>query len=175
MQQNVANKQQLELGLEALKDRVVQARQQAQQPPQRPAQTDPVEMVASQLTPASAKWVRAHPEFATDDEKKNEMIAAHYKAAAKKIKADTPEYFAFIEETLGLDSEQQREAPKPAPRQPAPPPPAPARGNGGGNRPGTMTLSAHQREAAKLAGLTDEEYAQNLVSLRKEGRIGTTH
>lgn len=172
MQALANNKHQLEQGLEALKDRALAARRQPVAPVA--PRNDPVEAVASRLTPASAKWVREHPEFATDDAKRNKMVAAHYDATAEGLAADTPQYFEFIENRLGVTND-------PEPRQTAqrqtslrsPPPAAPARGNAPSRNPRTMQLSPLQREMARASGLTDEEYAANLAALRKEGKVST--
>src|ERR1700722_11190517 len=48
--------------------------------PQRPL--DPVEAFAAQLSPRSAAWVRAHPEYATNPKLTQKMIAAHNMAVA---------------------------------------------------------------------------------------------
>lgn len=171
-----SNRQQLEQGLEALKERNAQMRRAPppQQAPQREA--DPVEAVARNLTPASAKWVRAHPEFATDESKTKKMVAAHYAAISENLTADTPEYFDFVEQQLGITNEPPPS--RPAQREAAPrpqPPAAPARGNSGAGNKRVVTLSAAEREVAKMNGMTDEEYARNKIDLIKEGKIGTTH
>lgn len=172
LQSIASNKQQLEQGLEALKERANAARQRPPQPVV-PRAEDPVESVASRLTPASAKWVRAHPEFATDEGKRNKMVGAHYAAIGEGLKADSPEYFQYVEQHLGVVDE-------PAPRQTvqrqalrSPPPAAPARGNAPSGNTRTMQLSPQMREAARASGLTDEEYAANLAALRREGKIST--
>lgn len=176
LQSLASNKQQLEQGLEALKERVVVSRQRAAAPPP-PRQQDPVEELASRLTPASASWVRKHPEFASDDSKRKKMVAAHYEAESEGLAADTPQYFQFIEQRLGIEDApepRQTTSRQSGPRTP-PPPPAPARGNSGAGNSRTMQLSPLQREMARASGLTEEEYAQNLSALRAEGKIGTTH
>jgi hypothetical protein len=66
------------------------------------APADPVERFAADLSPASASWVRAHPEFVRDQHKNRQMIAAHELALARGLKADSPEYFASVEKTLDI-------------------------------------------------------------------------
>lgn len=73
---------------------------QPKAPPPRPA--DPVEALAVQLTPRSAAWVRAHPEFARDQDKYASMVAAHNLAVARGIRADSDEYFRYVEKTLEI-------------------------------------------------------------------------
>lgn len=143
-----------------------------------------VEAVASSLTPLSAAWVRAHPEYARDPRKLNEMKAAHFKVVAEigEDKAESPEYFAAVEGVLGIEpgarngdaggrdavsvtlsdaakATQTREA---AERREVQPSPAPASRGGANTR--TVRLSAQQQEAAKISGLSNEEYARNMLA-----------
>lgn len=148
------------------------------------APADPVERFASQLTPRSAAWVREHPEFVRDGAKNRQMLAAHELAIARGEVADTDGYFASIEDTLRLtarpdpkladgDSPILSDAAKATSTRTAAPAGAPVSrsGNGGGSRPNVVRLTAEQREIAKLNGMTDEEYAREVVALQKEGRL----
>jgi len=147
---------------------------------------DPVERVASQLTPQSAAWVRAHPEYARDPAKYRKMVAAHELAMADGFAADTPEYFASVEDTLRIPSGRQEvkidedpsaDAARPSTTRPSrqtAPPSAPVTrsGNGtGATRSNVVTLTAEQVEAAKLNHMTPEEYARQVVLLRQEGKL----
>ena len=53
------------------------------------------------------------------------------------------------------------------------PPAAPVSrgGNGTGSNPNRVTLSAAEREMAQMMGMTNQEYAQNKLSLQKEGKL----
>jgi hypothetical protein len=146
---------------------------------------DRVEQLAQQLTPRSAAWVRAHPEFARDDKKYQKMIAAHNIAIADGLSADTDEYFNSIEETLRIKpavevaktDESLSDAAKPKSERSAPPASAPVTrsGNGAGARPNVVTLSADEREMARLmfpeSKNPDLDYAQNKLALTKEGKL----
>jgi hypothetical protein len=181
MSDNSAKLAQLEAGKNAL--------EKAPKPTPR-APVDPVESFASTLSPASASWVRAHPEYVRDPNKNRKMIAAHNIALADGTAADTPEYFKSIEDTLKIapiiarpietapDDDPMHEAAKPANggRQVAPAAPvtrSPA--NGSGQRPGTIRLTADQREMARNmfpdSKDPDKEYALNFMELRKEGKL----
>lgn len=137
---------------------------------------DPVEALAVQLSPRSAGWVRAHPEFARDSRLYQKMLAAHNLAVADGVEADSDAYFEAIETTLKVRApavaavvvdEALSEAA--APRREVAPPAAPAgRGNGTDR---TVRLSAAQVEMAQISGLTNEEYAAQLVRARKNGEI----
>ncbi len=144
---------------------------------------DPVDAIASQLSPRSAAWVRAHPECVNDKRLYMKMIGAHNIAVADGYVADTDEYFAEIEKQLGYrkpqtavqaddDEEPTSMAAKPMARK-AQPPPAPssrAASNGSGGR-NTVTLTREEREMASIMGMTPEEYAKNKVALKKEGKL----
>lgn len=175
---NGAKLLQLENGKAALTERL---KNPPQQQPEMPS--DPVEAIASQLSPRSAAWVRAHPECVRDKRLYMKMVGAHNIAVADGFQADTDEYFAEIERQLGYrkpqtavqqeeDEEPTSMAAKPMARK-APPPAAPssrAASNGTGGR-NTVTLTREEREMANIMGMTPEEYAKNKVALKKEGKL----
>jgi hypothetical protein len=150
---------QLENGKTALEN----AKTQPQEPERRPI-SDPVEALAAQLSPRSAAWVRRNPQFARDERLYRRMIAAHEIATGDGLEPDSDDYFAAIETTLRL---RQPAAPTAPERQTAPPA-APVNRE---SRPGTVRLSAEEREMAQMMGMTDKEYAQNKQLLIKEGRV----
>jgi hypothetical protein len=143
---------------------------------------DPVEQFTANMTPRSAAWVRSHPEYVRDNRLNRKMIRAHEDAVDEGIKPDTDEYFESIEKSLNLrqaplddgDTEiSLSDAARPtSQRSPAPAAaPVSRSGNGNGSRPNVVRLSAEQREIAKLNGMTDEEYARQVVALKSEGRL----
>lgn len=156
---------------------------------------DPVvEGVASTLTPLSANWVRAHPEYARDQKLLNKMKAAHFKVVSElgDDKAESPEYFAAVEAELGISGTHAKangdaagtggvdvtlsDAAKPtqtreaAERREVQSSPAPA--GTGGTRTRTVRLTPEQQDAAKISGLTNEEYAANMLKEKAAGTIG---
>ena len=153
---------QLENGKTALENSKSQPRE-----PERAAITDPVEALASQLSPRSAAWVRRNPQFARDERLYRRMIAAHEIATGDGLEPDSDDYFAAIETTLRL-----RQAPTapavPVPERQVAPPAAPVNRD---TRSNTVRLSAEEREMAQMMGMTDKEYAQNKQALIKEGRV----
>lgn len=99
--------------------------------PQRPA--DPVEAFIQTRTQPTADWLRAHRDWVSDPAKSQRLTQAHYHAMGEGLTVDTPEYFAHVEQRLGL-----REAPvaEPSPKAAAParkpaPPVAPVNGGSG--------------------------------------------
>lgn len=139
--------------------------------------SDTVEDFASRLSPRSADWVRKHPEFVRDPRLNAKMIAAHNLAVADGIPTDTDDYFASIEETLKIGSRtvqtdtDDQHAAKVVRRRDAAPAAAPANRGGQSASSNVVRLSAAQREMAEMMGMKPEEYAKNMVALKKEGKI----
>jgi hypothetical protein len=170
MSANEAKLLQLNNGREAMESAPRQP--EPQLPP-----ADPVEAFAAQLSPRSADWVRRHPEFVRDARLNSKMIAAHNLAVADGIPTDSDDYFAAIEETLKIGSRNvqtdtgDQYAAKVVQRRDAAPAAAPAnRGNQSASS-NVVRLSAAQREMAEMMGMKPEEYAKNMVALKKEGKI----
>lgn len=171
-----AKMQDLENGKAAME---AQARQPAQ-PPQQPQHSDVVEAFASQLTPRSASWVRAHPEYVRNPRLNQKMIAAHQMALADGMEADTDEYFGYVEDMLQVKNQPHRDsgddpmsgASKPAQRRSSPAAaPVSCNMNSSGSKNNVVTLTPEMREIAKNLGQTPEEYAKNRLALIREGRI----
>jgi hypothetical protein len=151
---------------------------------------DPVEELAAQLTPRSAAWVRAHPEFARDNRKYTQMLAAHNLVTGYGVKADTDEYFSEIEKALRIEApapkatngsgehqevvldDPMSDAARPTKKAAPASAPVSRSGNAtGNNRANVVTLSPEEIEIAKLNNQTPEEYARAKVALKKEGRL----
>jgi hypothetical protein len=168
---NAAKLLQLENGKEAY----------AARPKQEPPKADPVEALASQLTPRSAQWVRAHPQCATDPRLTQKMIAAHNIAVADGYQPDTDDYFTSIEDTMkmtphrevAIDDDPMEMAAKPVRDRHSSPPAAPVTRSGSapGSNPRIVRLSSAEVEAAEASGLTPQEYYKNKMALQKENRL----
>lgn len=172
MSSNAAKLLQLEQGKQALENA---PRAEAPQP----YVSDPVEALASQLSPRSADWVRRNPQFATDPRLYSKMLAAHNLAVADGIKPDTDDYFESIEGTLRLSrrrdagDDASAAAAKPTQRRSSPPAaPVSRSGSATGGNPNVVRLSAAEREMAQMMGMTPEEYGRNKRALQKEGKLG---
>ena len=175
MSEVALQKMQLEQGKSAYEAKMKETRQAP------PTENDPVEVLASQLSPRSADWVRTHPEYARNPTLYQKMLAAHNLAMADGLTADTDEYFSSIEDTLkirGRQPVQQEEsalssAATPV-KQRAAPPAAPVSRSpttNSGTRPNVIRLTAAEREMADMMGMTDQEYARNKAALIKEGKL----
>lgn len=171
---NAAKLLQLENGREAMKN-------QPRQPVQpMPRAVDPVEQVKASLSSRSAAWVDKHPEFVRDQRLFRKMVAAHELAVADGIEADSDEYFASVEKTLGIRSKVEAEtddgafssASQPVQRRAAPPSaPVSRSGNGTGSKPNVVRLTAAEREMADMMGMTEKDYALNKLALQREGKL----
>lgn len=168
---NQAKALQLENGKQSLKER----------PKEQPRPLDPVEALAGQLSPRSAAWVRAHPDYATNQRLTQKMIAAHNLALADGHAADTDGYFDSVEDTLKINQraptraaqdgdadDQYSDASRPTSgRQTAPAAiPVSRDVSTSGTRQRTIRLSAAEAEAAEMSGITHEEYARNRDAMR---------
>lgn len=161
-------------------------------------QRDPLEgyIAGAKLNAVAASWVRSHPDVLVtngrlDSSKLDELNTAHLLAVSKRngLVQGSPEYFAFIEnELLGDGQEQEEEPAIPAPkpngsRAPAARPsrtPSPTNASSsiakmpsGVSRlsDGSYRLSAERREAARISGLSDAEYLKNLLAIEREGQL----
>jgi hypothetical protein len=144
------------------------------------AAADPVEALASQLTPRSAEWIRAHPEAVHDPVMNRKLRRAHEDAIDDGLVADSDEYFSYVENRLNVRKPvQQQEAAlseastSTAGRRAAAPPAAPVSrsGTGTGGRPNVVTLTRAEQEAARDMGMTPKEYAENKMALVKAGKL----
>jgi hypothetical protein len=149
-------------------------------PPQEIRSTqDPVEELASRLSPRSASWVRAHPEYAQDSRNFQRMVAAHNLATAEGIVPDTDEYFDAIETTLKIkklappvsivaaENPMEQAARPRAAQQPAPAAAPVTRGTPGSR---TMRLTSEEMDIARLNKMTPEEYAKQKLKIQRGSR-----
>jgi hypothetical protein len=146
---------------------------------------DPVERFVANMAPKSAAWVRSHPDYVTDEAKRADLEAAHYKALSMRLQVGTPAYFEAVEQELGLRDSEIEIAPQRQQRTPSRPPAArPSRdagslGNGADtNLPDGVRLDASGRyilsptlqEYARISGLSNTEYLKNLLAIHNNGR-----
>lgn len=144
-------------------------------------QADPLEQYVAQLSPQSAAWIRKHPETVADTGKRDQLQRAHYKALGNGIRPDTDEYFQHMDVEMGYAQRQAAaedvdDDPPPA-RTPAAPAAPVSRGGAAQAplaKPNVVRLTAAQREIAAACGMTDAEYAKQLLAIQREAGA-TTH
>ena len=148
--------------------------------PVAPQHIDLVDQLASQVTPESAQWLRQNKDQLNNPKKLDRAMRAHADALDDGIVADTPEYFRFIENRLGINrapteeyDNPMSEAAKPIARRSAPPAaPVTRSGTGTGTtRPNVVRLTSAEREMASMMQMTDQEYARHKVALQREGKL----
>lgn len=112
-------------------------------------QVDPVEAYIQGRTEPTANWLRAHREWVSDPTKNAYLTEAHYNAVRSGRVVDTPEYFAHVEEYIGLKpkAEAKTNGATPPARRTAPPV-APVSGAGGGTNGGGAEVRLSKAEVA---------------------------
>ena len=142
--------------------------------------TDPVEALAAQATPESARWLREHKTVLSDGRKLDRALRAHQDAIDDGVEVDTPDYFQYIENRLGLNRKVETqeesalsEAASPTQRRSAPPaaPVSRSAPNNSGTKSNVIRLTAAEREHAASFGMTDREYALQKQALIKAGKM----
>jgi len=163
--------------LETAKQNIEQAPKVTPRPATAP---DAVEQLTGRLSPRSAAWVRAHPDYARDPRLNRNMIRAHEDAMDDGVAPDTDAYFEAIETKLNLrtptvaDVDLDTAPQRATGGRTSAPAAAPVSRSGAGNgsaRPRTMTLTKDMREMAHSMGMTDQEYAKYRQELIDEGQI----
>lgn len=190
---NAAQKSSLETGLEAMKSGHFPRSSTTQPTPPPTASFLDARVAEMEKAGAfkSAEWMRKHPELATP-ERFSDVLAAHNLAVGMyKQPAESDGYFKQVETILGLvprtpaapaaddgggkddtkangsDNLSSAAAPK---RAEVPPSPAPA-SNGGAARNSVARLTAAEREAAQISGISEEEYAKNKAAEAARNKV----
>lgn len=126
------------------------------------APSDPVEAFVQGRTQETAAWIRSHPEYVRSEKGLRKLTAADAVAQAEDLIPDTPEYFARVEEYLGINkaaAEVKKDVPNEAAQVTAKlraaPPVAPgAAVSSSGNGPTTVQLTAREAAAATDGTIT---------------------
>jgi len=149
-------------------------RQPRQQIPDAPRSGNAMlDQIINSVTPKSARWLKDNREHLSDERMIKRMFRAHEDAVDDGITPDTEEYFGYIENRLGFDREEEQGSPmsaasKPMSRKPAPPA-APVNRSGG--RSNEATLTRAEADMAASLGMTEKQYWENKMALKKAGRL----
>ena len=173
MATNITNLRRLELGLEDMKQ---QSRVQPVAPPPREITVD---ALIDQVTPRSAEWLQRNRDHLPDARAIRVMARAHEDAVDFGIAPESDAYFQFVENRLGINSkrssipevdEVMSEASSSKQRRSSPPA-APVSRNpiDSPHRPGVIRLTPAEVEAAKISGISPQEYYQN--KMRDQNRL----
>ena len=176
--------------LESLRQSEELQRRHAQQMAQRQQPMTRVEFLRSQgLTEAEARFFDANESMMQNQQQASEAAAD---ALAAGIERDSDQFFEFVEQGFAkrLDALSQRAAEQLAPAffapRPAPSPAAPDRsamysapvsrgtpsGGTGQRPPRQIRLTAEEQEHARIAGVSDVEFAKQKQRLTREKAAG---
>ena len=125
------------------------------------------------LLPSQKTWLKEHPDALTDQRKNTRLAAAHFEAEDQGLQPGTTSYFQFLDERLGYkkaptmktdddEGEDQR-----SPIVSAPVSRETVSATTGRPSNSRITLTPEQREAARMSGIDEITYAQNLVRFNK--------
>ena len=168
---------QLEAGKAALDVEIEEAKN-APKPQAQVAESQDINSKIDRLgLPSTAKtWLKAHPEYLTND-LKNSQIGYFHRVV--KDQEGLPEfsaaYYESPEKHLGLRKEEvttEDEEPQERSSMVSAPVSREAPSANGSRQSANIRLTASQREAAKMAGISETEYAKQLQKLQKEKSDG---
>ena len=150
----------------------------------RPVASDPLEAHIAQIAVNDVEkgWLRSHKDYLIEPRKNARLGAAHYDAEDAGHRRGSDGYFQFIEERLGLrepvkkveDEEVEMETRR-SPSVSAPVSRDNISTSTGKPSSTRITLSPEQRQAAKDSGISEIEYAKQVLILqqaKREGRYG---
>jgi hypothetical protein len=163
----------LQRGQKAMKQEAEKASRQQDYSAPAQQQGELIDQIAASVTPRSASWINANRDALNNEKTIKKMFRAHEDAVDDGLNPDSDEYFRYIENRLGFEGDGA--APKAQKRSAPPAAPVSRGGDGMGSRPNVVRLSPEQREMAEMMGMTDQEYARNLLALEKEGKINRKH
>jgi hypothetical protein len=134
-----------------------------------------VDDIIQSVTPRSAEWLQANKKYLPDSRSIRIMARAHEDAVDHGMIPESDQYFRFVENRLGIGSNRDsydgddamsgaskatksRQSPPSAPvsRQPV----------DSQTRPGTIRLTQEQVEAAKISGISPQEYYKLMMQDR---------
>lgn len=164
---NAQQLSELKRGKKALKAELNESKKESKKPSPEISNEPMIDQLARQVSPRSASWIRDNRDALDNERMIRRMFRAHEDAVDDGIKPDSEEYFSYIEGRLGLSKQEGSVAP---PRKQAPPPPAPV--SRGGQRPNVVRLTREQVDMAKMMGMSEADYAKNMLALQREGKIG---
>lgn len=159
--------------------------------PRQPREAAPNPPAAPSYTPTTRAWLESNPWYGRDPELTGIAKAAHAAAKRQGIVVDTPEYWRFVEQGVErlvpgtIRTRTPADADDGSDDEPPPPRPAarttrtgspPTRTNATTppNTKNEIRLSAEELDAAKVTGMTPQEYASWKAKLSAAGRLNTT-
>lgn len=172
---NLTNgKSALERAIQAETDRIKQQQQVQQQQPQGDG------LDRTNLPQTAKNWLRAHPDYMTDQRKNAKIQSLHWDVVDEGHQPFSDSYYVSLEQHLGLRDKPRRNAAEdesddePTQRPIVSAPVSREAPTGSGQRSASqIRLTTAQREAAKMAGISETEYAKQLVALNQAKANGS--
>lgn len=165
---NLAN---LQNGKAAIEAEIEEAKNRPAPKPQEEPQGDGLDRI--NLPETAKRWLMAHPDYMTDNRKNAKIQSLHWEIVQdEKLEPFSDAYYESMEIHLGMrkapkaEAEEEEEEPRSA--MVSAPVSREVPQNNGSRSSGTIRLTAAQREAAKMAGITETEYAKQLVKFQQE-------
>lgn len=168
----------LERAIQAENERLAAQQQQQAQQPQQP-QGDQLDR--TNLPQTAKNWLRAHPEYMTDPRKNAKIQSLHWDVLDEGHQPFSDDYYVSLETHLGLRAKQrqnvaddEQEEVQPVRRSVVSAPVSREAPSSGGSRSsGEIRLTQLEREAAKMAGITETEYAKQRAKLKEAKANGS--
>lgn len=168
----------LENGKEALER---EAKERPKQEAQPQAQADPLDNI--NLPPLAKDWLRNHREFLYDARKNAKIQTLHWDVVDEGHEAYSPSYFEVLEQKLGLraapkqvqEEDDYVEEPTQRRASVSAPPSREVPSSSGVRTNDRVVLTQAEKEAAKISGISEKEYAAqklNLMKAKREGHYG---
>lgn len=174
-----ANLTRLEDGRVAFEARMEEMRNQPRPQPQQAKPVDQFETAISALPENMKTWMRAHPEYMTDRRKNDKIQASHWDVVQEGHAFGSREYVESLERHLGLserrgESDEDGEPVKQRAQivTQAPPTRDVVSAETGKVKSTRIVLSPQQREHAKLAGVSEIDYARGIQELERRKKNG---
>ena len=141
-----------------------------------PIEEKPVITEAPGLPKRIQGWLQKHPEYTTDPRKYDKLRALHWEVIDEGHDFDSDEYLESMEIKLGIRGVAEEPPAPPIQRNSIVSAPvsreAPSTPNNDRTS-SSVKLSAAQREAARIAGISEKVYAENLSKINKMKANGT--
>lgn len=164
-----------------LEDRAKRVEEAAKKQPERGAQGDPFEAAIAPLPDGAKNWLRAHPEFMRDQRKNRKLASLDDDLLEEGHTRGSPEYIQELEVRLGMKQKPTKreddDVDEPEPRKERVVTSAPVSRESPSLRDGRptttrITLTPEQREAARNSGISEIEYAKQLIRLQEAKKSG---
>lgn len=167
-----------EAAISRLEDGKAELEERAKAPPPSPQPSgDPIDQM--DISPNAKKFLKENRHYLTNPRLNAKMNATHFDLVEEGYEPFSDDYLEEIKQRMAPKKKQEpvvEEEVQPARRASevvsAPVSREAPSSSGNGDRPGRVTLTVAQKEAAKMAGISEAEYAKQLLRLRQEKANG---